>query len=67
MSVAKVIELTASSPTSFDDALRVGLERASRTLENVTGAWVQDHEVKVEQGRISEYRLRLKVTFILNE
>lgn len=67
MSVAKVIELTVASPTSFDDAMRVGLERANQTLRNITGAWVQDHEVRVEQGRITEYRLRLKVTFILNE
>jgi dodecin len=66
-SVAKVIELTASSTQSFDDALRAGVERACKTLENVTGAWVKDHEVKIENGQITEYRIRINVTFILKD
>jgi flavin-binding protein dodecin len=67
MSVAKVSEITASSPKSFEDAVRVGIERANKTLENVTSAWVQDHEVKVDGGKITEYRVRMRITFILND
>ncbi len=65
MSVAKVTELTAASKKSFDDAVSVGVKRASKTLENVTGAWVHDHEVRVNKGKITEYRVRMKVTFVL--
>ena len=67
MSVARVTEITASSSTSFDDAVEKGIERASRTLKNVKGAWVQDQTVTVEEGRISEYRVNMKVTFVLEE
>ncbi len=67
MSVAKVTEITASSPKSFEDAVDVGIKRASKTLENVTGAWVHDHEVRVNKGKISQYRVRMKVTFILKD
>jgi flavin-binding protein dodecin len=67
MSVGKVSEITASSPKSFEDAVRVGIERANKTLDNVTSAWVQDHEVKVNDGKITEYRVRMRITFILND
>jgi flavin-binding protein dodecin len=66
MSVARVTEIIAASPTSFDDAIRVGIERAAKTLDNVKGAWVQDQELVLEDGSIKEYRVHLKVTFILN-
>ncbi len=52
---------------SFDDALQAGLKRATKTLENVAGAWIEDQEVIVTDDKITEYRLRLKVTFILND
>lgn len=65
MSVARVTEIIASSPKSFDDALDVGVARASKTLKNVTGAWIQDQKVVIEGGKITEYRVNLKVTFIL--
>ncbi len=65
MSVAKVTEITAASKKSFDDAVSVGLKRANKTLDNITGAWVHDHEVRVSKGKISEYRVRMKVSFIL--
>ncbi len=65
MSVAKVTEITAASPKSFNDAVSIGVKRASKTLENVTGAWIHDHEVRVSKGKITEYRVRMKVTFIL--
>ncbi len=67
MSVAKITEITASSPKSFEDAVRAGIERASKTLENVTGAWIQDHEVTINNGKITAYKVRMKVTFILKD
>ncbi len=67
MSVARVTEVIASSKVSFEDAVKVGVERANKTLKNVSGAWVQDQKVKVEGGKISEYRVNLKITFILEE
>ena len=65
MSVARVTEIKSSSPNSFEDAVRVGVARASETLENVKGAWVGAQEVVVEGGKVTEYRVLLKVTFVL--
>jgi hypothetical protein len=67
MAVARVTTLTASSPQSFDDATKQALDRANRTLRGVTGAEVKAQKVKVDQGRIQEYRVTLDVTFILDE
>jgi dodecin len=67
MAIARITELTSSSTKSFDDALQAGIKRATQTLENVSGAWVQDQEVVITDNRISEYRLRLKVTFVLKD
>jgi flavin-binding protein dodecin len=67
MSVAKVTELTVSSSKSFDDAMRAGIERACKTLDNVTGAWIQDQMVDIDNGKIVEYKVRMKVTFILKD
>ena len=67
MSVARVTEVIASSKKSFDDAIETGVERAAKTLKNVTGAWVQDHKVTVSDGQIDEYRVVLKVTFVLED
>lgn len=67
MSVAKVTEIIASSPKGFDHAVQLGIERASKTLENVKAAWIKDHEVMIENGKIAEYRVTLKVTFLLND
>ena len=67
MSVARVTEIISSSTKSLDDATREGIERASKTLENVTGAWVADQEILVKNGKIKEYRVRLKVTFVLTD
>ena len=65
MSVARVTEITSSSSTSFEDAIKKGIDRTQKTLENVTGAWVQEQKVVVEDGKITEYRVNMKVTFIL--
>ena len=67
MAIARITELTSSSTKSFDDALQAGIKRATQTLENVSGAWVQDQEVVVTDKKVTEYRLRLKVTFILTD
>ncbi len=67
MSIAKVTEIIAASTTSFDDAVKAGITRASKTLDNITGAWIADQSVKVENGQVTEYRVNMKVTFILKE
>ncbi|MDT8342532.1 MAG: dodecin family protein [Longimicrobiales bacterium] len=67
MAVAKVIELSADSASSFEDAVRHGILRANDTVKNVRGAWVQDQEVVVKGGEIQIYRVHLKVTFVLEE
>lgn len=67
MSVARVTELIASSDKSFEDAVKVGIARAAKTLENVEGAWIKDQKVVVKKGRIVEYRVVLKVTFVLTD
>ena len=66
MSVARVTEIKAASKKGFDDAIENGLKRASKTLENIRGAWIQDQEVIVgDKGKIEEYRVLMKVTFVL--
>lgn len=67
MSVAKVTEIISSSPKGFDHAIQLGIERANKTLENVKGAWIKDQQVTVENGRITEYRVNLRVTFVLKD
>lgn len=66
-SVARVTEISASSKKSFADAVDGGIARASKTLHNITGAWVQDFKVDVENGKVSNYRVNMKVTFILDD
>ncbi|MCC6404106.1 MAG: dodecin domain-containing protein [Fimbriimonadaceae bacterium] len=66
MAVAKVIEISSTSTVSFDDAIKVGIKKAGTTLHNVSGAWVQDQEVVVENSEVKEYRVRLRVTFVLD-
>ena len=67
MSVARVTEITSQSFESFDDAINQGIERASKTLENIKGAWIKDQQVVVEGGKVVGYRVDMKVTFILKE
>lgn len=67
MSVAKVTEIISSSKKSFDDAVENGIERASKTLKGISGAWVSDQKVTVKNGKIDEYRVVLKVTFVLDD
>lgn len=65
MSVAKVVEITSSSKSSFQDAIEKGVARANKSLKNVQGAWVQDQKVDVVKGKVVAYRVSMKVTFIL--
>ena len=64
-SVARVTEITASSEKGFEHAMEVGVTRANKTLENVKGAWIKSQKVVISDGKIREYRVTMKVTFIL--
>ncbi len=67
MAVARVTEIIASSTKNFDDAVQAGIKRANKTLKNVTGAHIHELKVKVENGKIAEYRAGMTVTFILED
>lgn len=68
MSIARVTEISASSNSSFEDAIEKGMTRAAKTLKNLKGGWVKEQKVSCdENGKISEYRVDLKVTFILED
>lgn len=65
MSVARITEITSESKKGFDDAIEEGIKRANKTLKNLTGAWIKDQEVIVRDGKIKSYRVKMKVTFVL--
>ena len=68
MSIARITEIKASSTKSFDDAIKAGVARAVKTLTNVRSAWIENQEVLIDdKGQISEYRVQMKVTFILED
>jgi len=67
MAVAKVTEIISSSPKSFEDAIAGGIARASKTLSNIKGAWIAEQKVDVEKGKVKEYRVTMRVTFILKD
>lgn len=67
MSVAKVTEIIASSEKSFDDAVQQGVKRANKTLKGIRSAWVKEQQAIVEDGKVSEYRVTMKVTFVLKD
>jgi dodecin len=67
MSVAKVIELTASSSKSIEDAVDNGVKRADSTLDQVEGAWIQEIKAVVKNGKVTEWRVNMKITFLLKE
>jgi dodecin len=66
MSIAKIIELSAESPKSFEDAIQDGISRASKTIHGIKSAWVKEQHVVVENGKVTLYRVDLKVTFVLD-
>jgi dodecin len=68
MSIARVTEIKASSPKSFDDAIKAGVARSHKTLKNVKSAWIENQEVLIDDhGQITEYRVQMKVTFVLED
>jgi len=67
MSVAKVIEISAQSEKSFEDAIALGIQRAIETVQDVRGAWIKEQQVVVENGKITAYRVDMKVTFIIHD
>ena len=67
MTVARVTEVISSSPVSIEDAVKKGIERANKTLNNVQGAWIKDTKVAVSDGKVTEWRVVLKITFVLDD
>lgn len=67
MSVAKVSEISSSSTKSFEDAINVGLARASKTIRNIKSAWVKEQQVRLENGKITEYQVNMMLTFVLED
>jgi hypothetical protein len=67
MSIARTTEITSSSGKSFEDAVQNGIKRYAKTIDNVEGAWVKEQKVVVKNGDISEYRVTMKVSFILKD
>jgi flavin-binding protein dodecin len=67
MSIAKTSEVSASSGKSFEDAVRKGIKRFSKTVSHVEGAWIKEQKVIVSDGEVSEYRVTMKVTFVLDD
>ena len=65
MSVAKVSEITATSKTSFEDAIQKGLKRASKTIRNIRSAWIKEQQVRLDNGKITEYQVNMLVTFVI--
>jgi flavin-binding protein dodecin len=67
MSVAKVTEITSTSKKSFEDAIEKGIDRANKTLRNVKGAWIKGMKVECADGKVTEFRVDMKVTFVLSD
>lgn len=67
MAIGKITEITSSSEKSFDDAIKAGVKRASKTLKNIKSAWVKDQEAVVKNGKIVSYKVTMKITFVLND
>lgn len=66
MAVAKVSEISSTSTVSFEDAIQQGIARASQTLRNVKSAWIKEQQVRVTDGKITEYQVNLMLTFVLD-
>ena len=67
MSVAKNIEISSTSTKSFEDAVNQGIQRASRTIKNIRGAWIKEQKIEIEDGNITEYHVAMILTFVLDE
>ena len=67
MSVARITEISSSSTESFEDAIKQGVTRAAETLHGIRSAWVKEQEVQIDNGKISAYKVIMKITFVLDE
>jgi hypothetical protein len=67
MSVAKNIEITSTSPSSFEDAIERGIARASKTIDNIRGAWIKEQKINIQNGRATEYQVMMILTFVLDD
>lgn len=67
MSIARVTEISSTSTKSFEDAITMGINRATKTLRQVRSAWIKEQQVRVENGKISQYQVNLMVTFVLED
>ncbi len=67
MSIAKITEISSTSTTSFEDALQKGLARANKTLRHVKSAWLKEQQVRVHEGKVTEYQVNMMVTFVLDD
>ena len=67
MSVAKNIEITSTSPSSFEDAIEKGIARTTKTMKNVRGAWIKDQKINIDNGKATEYQVSMIVTFVLED
>ena len=67
MSVAKNIEITSTSPSSFEDAIEKGIARASKSVNNIRGAWIKEQKINIQNGRATEYQVMMILTFVLDE
>ena len=67
MAIARVTEISATSPDSFDEAVKAGIERANKTLRNIEGCWIKDMNVEIKDGSIQAYRVNMEVTFLLDD
>ncbi len=67
MAVARVTEISSTSTSSFEDAIKTGLDRANKTLRNVRSAWIKEQQVRLDDGAIAEYQVNMLVTFVLDD
>lgn len=67
MSIARTTEISSSSKVSFEDAIEKGIERFAKTIDHVEGAWIKEQKIKIKKGAVSEYRVTMKVSFLLND
>jgi dodecin len=67
MSVARVTEISATSPKSFEDAIRTGIDRANQTLRHVKSAWIKEQQVNLDDGKVVSYQVNLLITFVLDD
>lgn len=67
MSIARITEISSTSTKSFEDAIQIGVTRATKTLRNVRSAWIKDQQIRIEDGKMTEFQVNLMITFVLEE